>query len=62
MQKRKIPKGYEATQMVWDIDPFKSALQLAFACPEGYKFFELIRKNTKATITYIRPIQSHETV
>lgn len=62
MQKRKISKGYEATQMVWDIDPFKSALQLVFACPEGYKFFELIRKNTKATITYIRPIQSHETV
>jgi hypothetical protein len=62
MKKRKIPKGFEATQIEWSIDPFKSATHLLSACPEGWQFFELIRKDTKATITYIRQVQHHETV
>ncbi len=62
MKKRKIPKGYEATQIIWDVDPHKGAASLLLACPESWQFFELVRKDTKATVTYIRPVQNHETV
>jgi len=61
MKKHKIPKGYESMQTHWNIDPKRSVLELAFACPEGWEFFEWVRKDTEVTITYIRSIQ-HETV
>ena len=56
-KKPKIPPGYEAMELQWEVDPHRSATHLAQQVPVGWAFFQLDRKDTLATVTYIRPIQ-----
>ena len=45
-----LPKGVE-----WDVSPYESATRLMNLCPAGWQFFSIDRKDTQATVTYIRP-------
>jgi hypothetical protein len=50
-----LPKGVESMTMEWEVSPYESATRLMSLCPAGWQFFSIDRKDTQATVTYIRP-------
>lgn len=60
MKDVKAPRGYEKMDVEWNVDPTRSATQLAAMVPTGWQFYELNRENDKAVITYIRPLPKQD--
>jgi len=52
---RKPPKLPEIIRRAFTVDPYRGAAQMAVGvCPEGYAFVSMVRRGTRAVVTYRR--------
>lgn len=57
-----LPKDVESMTIEWEVSPYESATRLINLCPSGWQFFSIDRKDTQATVTYIRRIKDNEMI